>query len=216
MDTAPNPSLASALFGRTRRAVLGWLYAHPDESFYLRELARNAGAGLGAVQREVKRLAEAGVIRRTVRGREVYYQADSRCPVFVELKGLIVKTWGLADILKSALGPLASRIRVAFVYGSFARRQERRTSDIDLMIVGEATFAEIVSALGPTQALTGRELNPTVYPPGEFQSKLVAGHHFLKGVVKAEKIFLIGDDRELERLAEKRLAQPTPKQSRRD
>jgi predicted nucleotidyltransferase len=208
--------MAGALFGRTRRAVLGWLYGHPEESFYLRELARNAGAGLGAVQREVKRLAEAGIIRRTVRGREVYYQADSRCPVFAELKSLIVKTSGLADVLRAALAPLASRIEVAFIYGSFARSEGRQSSDIDLMVVGEATFTETVAALGPAQAFLGREVNPTVYPPREFQSKLAAGHHFLKTVLTGKKVFLIGDQNEVERLAEKKLAHRTPKQPRRD
>jgi len=216
MGTALSSPVSGALFGRTRRAVLGWLYVHPDESFYLRELARHTGAGLGAVQREVKRLAGAGVIRRTVRGREVYYQANGQCPVFAELKNLMAKTSGIAEVLRAALAPLEPRIRVAFIYGSFARGAGRQGSDVDLMVVGRVSFAETVRTLGRAQAFLGREVNPSVYPPREWRAKLAAGHHFLTALLQEKKVFLMGDQRELERLAEKGLAEPATQQSRRD
>jgi predicted nucleotidyltransferase len=216
MSTSLNPDLSSALFGRTRRAVLGWLYGHPDQSFYLRELARNTGAGLGAVQREVKRLASAGIIRRSARGREVYYQADALCPVFAELKYLIVKTSGMTDILRAALAPLEARIKVAFIYGSVARNEARQSSDVDVTVVGEVSFAETVVALEPAQAFLGREINPTVYPPSEWRAKLFAGHHFLTALLEEEKLFLIGDQGEFERLAETGPRQQSPKHPRRN
>ncbi|MBI4490867.1 MAG: winged helix-turn-helix transcriptional regulator, partial [Deltaproteobacteria bacterium] len=198
MDTtSPNDSLSAALFGKTRRAVLSLLYSHADEAFYLRQLARAAGVGLGAVQREVKRLSEAGILQRTGRGQHVYYQANPQCPLFSELRSLVVKTSGVGDVLRSALTPLSSRVRVAFIYGSVARRTERRDSDVDVMVVGDVTFGEVVSALRPAQETLGREINPTVYPPGEFRSKLRANHHFLKSVVRETRLFLIGDEREL-------------------
>jgi DNA-binding transcriptional ArsR family regulator len=107
MSTAPpGSSLSTALFGRTRRAILALLYGHPDEAYYLRQLVRSAGLGLGAVQREVKRLADAGIFRRTVRGRQVYYQANPECPLFEELKSLVVKTAGVADALRDGPGAL--------------------------------------------------------------------------------------------------------------
>lgn len=199
-------NLSAALFGKTRRAVLSLLYSHTDEAFYLREIARAAGGGLGAVQREVKRLSETGIIRRTVRGHQVYYQADPGCPIFQELKSLVIKTVGVGDVLRAALAPLADRIIVALIYGSFARGDEQRGSDVDLLVVADVTFAEIVSALGEAQETLGREINPTVYPPTEFQSKLGEGHHFLTSVSKEPRIFLIGGEHELERLAQKRLA----------
>jgi len=199
-------NLSAALFGKTRRAVLSLLYSHTDEAFYLREIARAAGLGLGAVQREVKRLSETGIIRRTVRGHQVYYQADPGCPIFQELKSLVIKTVGVGDVLRAALAPLADRIVVALIYGSFARGDEQRGSDVDLLVVADVTFAEIVSALGGAQETLGREINPTVYPPTEFQSKLGEGHHFLTSVSKEPRIFLIGGEHELERLAQKRLA----------
>ena len=205
--SAVNSSLASALFGQTRRVILALLYGHPDEAYYLRQLARSTGSGLGAVQREIKRLTESGIVRRTVRGRQVFYQANPDCPLFAELKSLVVKTTGVADVLRTALAPLAGRIHLAFVYGSIARLEQKSASDVDLMVVGDVSFGDIVSALATAQETLTREINPTVYSRAEFKAKLKAGHHFLTTVVRREKIFLIGDEHELARVGAKRLAQ---------
>jgi len=194
--------LSATLFGKTRRAVLALLYSHVEEPFYLRQIARTAGGGLGAVQRELKKLSEAGIIRRTVRGRQVYYQANPECPVYSELKSLVVKTVGVGDVLRAALVPLSDRINVAFLFGSLARGGERSSSDADVMIVGDVTFAEVVSVLGRAQETVRREINPLVYPPEEFQFKLTADHHFLKKVLEESKFFLIGDEYELAKLVE--------------
>jgi predicted nucleotidyltransferase/DNA-binding transcriptional ArsR family regulator len=199
-------TLSAALFGKTRLAVLSLLYSHVDEAFYLRQIVRRVSAGLGAVQRELSTLTKAGIVVRMVRGRQVYYQANSQCPIFPELKGLIMKTSGAADVLKSSLGLLADRIDAAFIYGSVARSEENRQSDMDLLVVGEVPFAEVVSALDQAQNILGREINPAVYPRAEFVSKLSAGHHFLKTVMAGPKLFIIGDRRELTRLAKKRVA----------
>jgi predicted nucleotidyltransferase len=207
MSTAPyKEDISQTLFGKTRRAVLSLLYSHVDEAFYLRQIVRVAGVGLGAVQRELKLLSDAGIIQRIVRGRQVYYQANPQCPVFGELKALVIKTVGIAAIVQAALAPLADRIRIAGIYGSIARSEEHRGSDVDLLVVGKVTFAEIVSALDQAQKTINREINPTVYPVDEFQSKLSAGHHFLSTIVEKPMFFLFGDKRELARLARKRLA----------
>jgi predicted nucleotidyltransferase len=207
MSTAPyKEDISQTLFGKTRRAVLSLLYSHVDEAFHLRQIVRVAGVGLGAVQRELKLLSDAGIIQRIVRGRQVYYQANRQCPVFGELKALVIKTVGIAAIVQAALAPLADRIRIAGIYGSIARSEEHRGSDVDLLVVGKVTFAEIVSALDQAQKTINREINPTVYPVDEFQSKLSAGHHFLSTIVEKPMFFLFGDKRELARLAKKRLA----------
>lgn len=198
--------LSGRLFGKTRRSVLSLLYSHVDDAFYLRQIARAAGVGLGAVQRELKHLSEAGIIQRIVRGRQVYYQANPRCPVFEELKKMITKTVGVVATLKAALAPLADRIDVAFIYGSIARNNEHRDSDVDVLVVGKVTFSEIVSSLQEAQQTIAREINPTVYPLEEFRSKLAEGHHFLSTVLKGPMLFLIGDKHELARLAKKPVA----------
>ena len=199
-------NLSKTLFSKTRRAVLSLLYSHDGEAFYLRQIVRIAGVGLGAVQRELKQLSDAGIIQRIVRGHQVYYQADPQCPVFTELKNLVVKTVGVGAALQAALARLGDRINVAFIYGSIARSEEHRDSDVDVLVLGKATFAEIVSSLSEAQKTINREINPTVYPPVEFRSKLAAGHHFLSTVLRGPMLFLIGDKRELARLAKKPMA----------
>ena len=197
-----NNSIGLTLFGKTRRAILSLLFGHAEDSFYMRQIARAAGVGMGAVQRELKNLADAGIIMRIGRGRQVYYQANPDCPVFAELKGFVVKTAGVADVLRAALVPLADGISKAFIYGSFARGSEKRGSDIDVLVVGEVAFSEVVSLLASAQKRLGREVNPTVYPPDEFTSKAKAGNHFIKSILKKPKIFLIGDEDEFEGLAQ--------------
>ena len=198
--------VSQTLFGKTRQAVLSLLYSHSDETFYVRQIVRAAGGGVGGVQRELKELSDAGIIRRIVQGRQVYYQANPQCPVFDELKGLINKTMGIAATLKAALQPIADRIRIAAIYGSVARNEEQRGSDVDLLVVGNVGFGEIVSALNPAQKKINREINPTVYPVDEFRKKIKEGHHFLESILNEEMLFLLGDHRELARLAKKRLA----------
>lgn len=194
------------LFGKARRAVLSLLYGHPDESFYLRQIVRATGAGLGPVQRELKQLAGVGIIRRSVQGRQVYFQANPDSPVFKELRGLITKTAGVAGALQSALAPLRARIAIAIVYGSVARGEEVRRSDVDLLIIGEVAFSEAVKALHGAQETLGREVNPTVYPVAEFRSRVAGKHHFIQDILSGEKIFVIGNEHELKRLVGERLA----------
>jgi predicted nucleotidyltransferase len=213
MGTHPRPGdLAAALFGKTRREVLALLFSHADQSFYVRQLVRHVQAGMGAVQRELKRLADAGVVVRQVRGQQVFYQANRQSPVFSELQGLLVKTVGIADVLRAALSKLADRIRVAFLYGSMVTGSARSDSDVDVLVVGEVSFGEIVSALGSAQDRLGREVNPSVYPQREFRRKLAQHHHFLTSVLREPKVFLVGDEHELARLAKSGMAAGTSDQ----
>jgi len=191
------------LFGKTRQALLALLYSRADQEHLQESLIQLAGLGRGTVQRELEFLARAGVVRRTVRGRQVYFQANPESPIYGELRGLVVKTAGVADALRAGLAPLAGRIRVAFVYGSIAKGTERRASDVDVMVIGDVSFAQASDALGRAQQALGREVNPSVYAPADFRAKLAARHHFLRTVLAGEKIFLIGDERELARLAKK-------------
>jgi predicted nucleotidyltransferase len=201
--------LTAALFGKTRRALLALFYTHPDESFYLRQVIRAISLGQGTVQRELSNLTRAGLIIRSSRGNQVFYRANRESPVFPELQSLMVKTAGVADILREAFRDLKGRIRLAFIYGSFAIGTFRNQSDLDVMVIGKVTFAEVAEAVRSAQEILGREVNPTVYSPTEFQKKVGTGHHFLKSVVKAPKTFFIGEERELTRVGQKRLADQT-------
>jgi predicted nucleotidyltransferase len=199
-------ALSSALFGRTRRTILALLYGHPDESFYLRQIARFVEGGQGGVQRELQRLSDAQIIRRTVRGRTAFYQANRDCPIFPELHGLVLKTAGVVEVLRAALTPLADRILVAFVYGSVARGEPKARSDIDLFVIGPVGFGEVAEALTEAQARLARDVNPTVYELADFQSRLARKDHFVRAVAEQPKLFVIGSQNELDHLARRRLA----------
>lgn len=201
MSTKANRQYSGrGLFGQTRSAVLATLYGRADQQFYLRQLLRAVGAGHGAVQRELKHLTDMGLIVRSTQGNQVLYRANPKSPLFPEIKSLITKTVGVHDAIRSALAALESEIKLAFVYGSVARQAERADSDIDLMVLGTAPFSEIVSALTPAQKMLAREINPTVFPVGEFRSKLKAGNHFLQTVMRQKKLFVLGTEHELAKL----------------
>jgi len=193
--------LSSVLFGKTRQAVLALFYGHPDESFYLRQVVRAIGMGPGSVQRELKQLTDAGVIEKSKLGRQVYYRVNTKCPIFPELRGLIIKTAGLADVLRDALGPLLKKIKVAFIYGSFAKGSANSRSDVDMMVIGSCSFGRVVDAIDDAQEKLGREVNPTVYSVKEWNQKLKEKHHFITSVSKSIKIFIIGTEDDLAGIA---------------
>ncbi|MHC4917128.1 MAG: nucleotidyltransferase domain-containing protein [Planctomycetota bacterium] len=195
--------LARLMGSRLRAKVIGWLFTHVDERYFVRQLTALIGEDSTNVSRELARLADMGLLVCRKEGRQKYYQANPACPVFAELRGLAVKTTGVADVLREALAGLADRVTAAFVYGSMARGEETALSDVDVMVVGRATFGDVVDALGPAQERLGREVNPTVYPPREFADKVASGHHFVTAVRREPKIFLIGDENDLAGLAEK-------------
>lgn len=128
------------------------------------------------------------------------YSADTAGPIFSELASILRKTSGLADVLIEALAPAADKLRVAFVFGSLAQGRESAGSDVDVMLVGDLGFRQAVMLLHPTQALLGREVNPTLYTAREFRKK-AGTDRFLIDVLAKPKIFLVGGADELEELA---------------
>jgi len=208
-------SLAHHLLGRTRSDVLATLLLRPDAALHVRELARMTGASPGSLHRELRALTELGLLKREEVGRQVHYRADRDSPVFEELAGLLRKTAGLADVLKAALAPSAERIALAFVYGSVASGTERPLSDVDVMVLGDAGFAEFVQALASTQATLRREVNVTPMKPAAFAQKLRAEDGFVTSVMRGAKLWLTGNDHDLAELVEDRPAQGTRGHARR-
>jgi predicted nucleotidyltransferase len=215
MSTIPSTP-KRGLFGRTRSALLALLFGHADKSFYLRQLIRTVGAGHGALQREIKQLTDMGLIVRRAQGNQVLYRANQQSPIFPEIKRLITKTVGVHDAIRSALATLGPEIEAAFVYGSVASQREQANSDVDLMVVGKASFSDVVTALSPAQKTLRREINPTVFPISEFRSKLDAGNHFLRSVMADKKVFVLGNEDELAKLVAKQVAGPAQIQRRRN
>jgi len=194
--------LCKGLFGKTRQAVLALLYGWTDSSFYTKQILDAVKTGRGTVQRELQNLTDAGIITRQTQGRQVYYRANEKCPIFKELQSIVRKTFGIGDVIRQSLSSVSGKIRVAFIFGSVAWSGDNSRSDIDLMVIGEISFGEVSSLLHEAEEKLGREINPVVYPIAEFKKKVKEDHHFVKNVLEGEKIFLIGDDGELGRLAE--------------
>jgi len=196
--------ISRLLFGSVRREVLALLYGRPDERFYLREIVRALGAGFGAVQRELKQLVDAGLVEREARGHQVYFSVNRSAPIFPELQAIVEKTAGTVDVLRTSLATLISqgRVELVFVYGSVASGKKTARSDVDLLVVGDVSLEQVVSALRTAEARLGREVNPTVYPANEFRERVKRGTPFLKRVLAGPKLFVAGGDRDLPRLTD--------------
>jgi predicted nucleotidyltransferase len=199
-------ALGDLLFGQTRSRILALLYGIPDRSFYVREIARQIDTSVGTVQRELKALSDVGLIDRSMRGKQVFYQVNKKHPVFEEMRSMIAKTTGVFDLLRSALGTLAKHISIAFVYGSIARGDDNAESDVDLMVVGSVTLDDLLKQLTPVERGLGRTINPSVYPLNQFRTRLQEGNHFLNSVLRGKKVFLIGEEDELRKVGGIRMA----------
>ena len=194
-------SLSDALFSKVRQRVLGLLYGQPDSDFHTNEIIRLTDSGTGAVQRELENLASAGLVMVKQVGNQKRYQANRDTPFFAELRSIVLKTFGLADVLREALNPIAKLIQVAFIYGSIAKQEDTANSDIDLMIIGEdLTYADIYELLDKAEEQLGRKINPTFYSVSEWLRKNKNGNDFITKVSKHPKIFLIGTEGELVKL----------------
>ena len=188
-------SVADALLSRTQQRVLGLLFGQPDRSFFAREIISRTAAGSGAVQRELARLVESGLLLMTRIGNQTHYQANRAAPIFEELRGIVTKTIGIAEPLREALGPLADRIDLALVYGSIAKGEDRSESDVDLLVVADdLLLEELFSCLAPAEQALGRRINPTLYTAADFRKRLQARHPFLTKVLAGDTIPLIGSE----------------------
>ena len=198
-DSSPAVSgVADALFTKVQQRVLAVLFGNPVRSFYANELIALASSGSGAVQRQLAQLEAAELVTVKRVGNQKHYQANASAPIFEELRGLVVKTSGLADVLRATLAPLAPQIDLAFVFGSVAKGTDTAKSDIDLMVVSDKmTYADIFSALEPATSRLQRTVNPTVYSRMEIERRIRDGNAFARRVLSQPKIWVIGEDRGL-------------------
>ena len=204
--STPVQGLLTTLFGKTRRSILAFVFSHTEEEFHLRKILRLAQISPGAGPRELKRLVEAGILVRTVKDNQVLFRANPECPIYNELKSIVAKTAGLVDILREALLPLASAIKLAVVYGSLARGKATTDSDVDLLIVGDVAFEDVVGCTTKAQEKLRREINPLVMSFAEFMDRTSKGDHLLDSILKSPFLPITGDPHELARMARQRLA----------
>jgi predicted nucleotidyltransferase len=195
-----SPSL-DAVIPVLRQLILAELLLREARPMYRVELARKLGVSPSSLQRPLQAMARTGLLKVTRRGREVHYEADAENPLVPELRSLLRKSHGLLDVLRKALAPFAKRIHVAFVYGSMASGSEKPSSDADLLVVGDATLAELTPSLHRAEESLGRAVNAVLYPREKLREKLAARNHFLTAVLDKPKLFVVGTEHELEEAA---------------
>ena len=188
--------LSDALFTTTQQKVLSLLYAQPEKSFYVKEILRLTGMGVATIKRELDRMLGAGILRMTKIGNQHHYQANPECPVYHELSGIVKKTFGITDVIRSALSIVSGQVDWAFIYGSVASGKETTDSDIDLMIVGAPRFSEVAGLLYPVQKNLGREINPKIYSRKEWILMQKRNNAFIKELLAKPRMDVIGGNHE--------------------
>lgn len=181
------------------RLLLG---LRPQE-LHVRELARQSGFAVSTIRQELKNLVQLGLIEARTSGNRTYYHGNLHHSLYPEIHGLVLKTSGLADVLRDTLGN--DGVQIAFVFGSVASGVETAESDIDLMVIGTASLRQIATRLADVSSTLGRELNPHTITPAEFVKRRDSGDHFISTVLAAPLLFIIGDARDLETLGKERL-----------
>ncbi len=187
--------MADVLLSTTQQRLFVHIFGQPEQSFYATQLIRLSGSGSGAVQRELARLSQSGLVTVTRIGNQKHYQANPQSSIFAELCGIVRKTVGLVEPLHQALAPIEKSIVFAFVYGSVAKRRDTAMSDIDLMVVSDTlTYADIFTALEEITTQLGRPVNPTVYSQEEFKNRIKKDNAFVKRLLAQPKLWVIGQE----------------------
>jgi len=191
-------TLSSVLFTEYRSRVLGLLLLHPERSYYLREIARLTATVPGTLKREMDKLLEVGLLTVKKVGNQNHYQANRECPIYEDLSNVLRKTSGLSDVLIAALLPLSEKLQSAFVFGSIASGKVNAKSDIDLVLIGNVSYVEVVPLLHPLQEQLGREINPKIYADKEWNKLVKDDGGFIHDVLSKPKLFIIGDEQQLQ------------------
>jgi predicted nucleotidyltransferase len=198
--------LIDFMFSRYRRQVLAVLFLHADEQFHVRQLERLTGISAGSLHRELRAMADAGLLRREQQGNQVLYQVNRACSIYEELASIFRKTVGLAFVIRDALLPISAQIDTAFVFGSMASGRQHAGSDLDIFVLGDVELFDVVKALSPVQEQLRVETNPVAMQTAKFRDQLKAHDRFAQRVFDEQKIFVIGDGDEFRKLVEVRPA----------
>jgi predicted nucleotidyltransferase/DNA-binding HxlR family transcriptional regulator len=188
--------LAELLSSRARAEIFRLLFSGMGEELHVREIERRSGLNDSTLRQELRKLARLDLVQSRRDSNRVYYSAKTENPLYPEIRSLVLKTLGLSDVLKSAL--LDKRVRMAFVFGSVARGEEKAGSDVDLMVIGQLGLRDLSRLLSGVEEKIGREVNPHVLREEEFRKRLRAKEHFVSRVMESPKIFIIGSHHELE------------------
>ena len=187
-------NISSALFTDSQSRLYVWLFGQPDRAYHLNELRRLTGLGSASLQRELNRLATAGLVDAQAVGNLRRFQANPQSPVYAELVTLTRKTLGTVPVLRDALQPLQPNLQSAWVYGSVAKQADTASSDIDVMLVGnDLLLSQVLATLEPAEAQLGRKINPSCYSPQEFERRRAEPDSFVNRVLSQPTLLLTGN-----------------------
>jgi len=190
--------MSDALFSKVQQRVLALIFAHPERSFYTSEIVRSVHSGTGAVERELSRLRRSGLVTVERIGNQKHYRANSQSPIFHELQGLVVKTVAVDEPLRRSLEPFADKIRVAFIYGSVAKKSDTAQSDIDAIVVGDdLSYSDLYTAFQNSESQLQRKVNPLFLSVGDWKRKASQKDSFINTVRKQPKLFIIGSEADI-------------------
>jgi DNA-binding transcriptional ArsR family regulator len=193
-------SQIDAILNKTKQDILSKTLLNPEKWWYLSDLAKNIGTSPSTLQRDLAALVKADILELRKDGNRTYYKANDNCPLLIDLQNLLLKTTGLRDVIFRVLNKYSEKIAISFIYGSIARGEALSKSDVDILIVGEVKISELVKDLKLCENELGREVNPVIYTEKDFNSQIKGKNNFVLTILEKEKIFLIGDINELERL----------------
>jgi DNA-binding transcriptional ArsR family regulator len=190
--------LASILSSKVRAEIFRLLFGLYEKELHVREIERQTGLSIGTVRQELQKLVGIELIISRRDGNRLYYRANNEHPLYPEIRNLVLKTSGLVEVLKRALDK--EGVMVAFVFGSIAQNEQTAKSDLDLMVIGEVNLRILTSWLAGVSEEIGREINPHVMSVAEFKKRKESGEHFLGHVLESPKLFIIGNEGELEKM----------------
>jgi len=190
----------TVLFGKTRRRVLGLLFGHPDEAFYVRDIVRRSGAAQGAIARELDALLGANLLDRYEDGRHVYYRANKRAPIYPELERLAVKILGLGDAFREALDPLAERIEFAAIFGPAALGQMKSSRPNHFVVIGDVRPGEVAKTLAKLPERLDAPIKQTVSSMADFRKSISDSPAVFSSLYGDAHVFVIGEAEDFRRL----------------
>ncbi len=191
-------TLSEILSSRTRSEIFKLLFGTVEEELHVREIQRRSGLNDSTIRQELRKLVRLDLVIGRKDSNRVYYKANKSNPLYTDLRNLVLKTVGLADILRDALQD--ERIQVVFVFGSMVEGKENSDSDVDLLIIGDVGLRKIAELLEDVSEKIGREINPNVISKDEFLNKIKTGEHFISSIMNTSKLFIIGTERDLEEM----------------
>lgn len=198
-------NIGQALFPLVKRRILTLTFTNPEGRWSVTEIIKSTGNSSGAVQRELQRLVKSGILIAEITKRRKFYGANTDCMIYTELRQIVIKTFGVADTIRELLMKKQSQIKLALIYGSLAANTDTGASDIDILVVGNISLRELVAVTNESEEILGRTANPTLYSVSEFRNTIFHKNHFISSILKAPKLFLIGDENDIKRLAGKPL-----------